>query len=207
MVSMPGHLGRSRHRCCGHRECGRSNFDGCRAAAAEQCFHECDCTTDVGAATQPFLPRVCVLLQALSERTTCAEDQCLDGSLCQPKLSRDLAVCEPLPLPQKNRAPLVLRHRFEDVLQADQLVTDLLASGDDFLEDLEVVRCLDLAAAPGGAPAGEAHVVRDLEQPGGFELGDDPARESAEGVHERRLDGVLRLLTRAELMEAVAVDL
>src|SRR6266567_1654821 len=134
-MSVPGHLSRGCHRGCRHRDCGR-NFDGCRAAAAEQCFHECDCTTDVGAATQPFLPRVCVLLQALSERTTCAEDQCLDGSLSKPKLRRDLAVCEPLTLPQKDCAPLVLRHRLEDVLQADQLVGDLLAPGDDFLEDL-----------------------------------------------------------------------
>ena len=49
--------------------------------------------------------------------------------------------------------------------------------------------------------------MRDLEQPGGFELGDDPPREPAEGVHERRLDGVLSLLTRAKLVVAVAEDL
>src|SRR6266566_6111711 len=156
---------------------------------------------------QPSLPRVCVLLQALSERTTCAEDQRLDRGRGEPNLGRVLAVCEPLPLPQKNRAPLVLRHLLEDILQADQLVGDLFTSGDDFLEHLEVVRCLDLATAPRGAPPREAHVVRDLEQPGGFELGDDPTREPAEGIHERRLDGVLRLLARAELVEAVAEDL
>src|SRR2546428_13212504 len=117
---------------------------------------------------------------------------CRDGCLVNPNRGITLAYWYPLPLPQKNRAPLVLRHLLEDVLQADQLVTDLLASRDDFLEHLEVVRCLDLAAAPGGAPAREAHVVRDLEQPGGFELGDDPARRPPEGVHERLLDAVLR---------------
>src|SRR4029079_12490967 len=33
------------------------------------------------------------------------------------------------------------------------------------------------------------------------------ARQPAECIHERRLDGVLRLLTRTELVQAVAEDL
>ena len=82
-----------------------------------------------------------------------------------------------------------------------------ITTWDDFLQDLEVVRGLDLPTAPGGAPPGEADVVRDLEEPGGLELGNDPAREPAEGVHEGRLDGVLGLLSRAQLVHAVAEDL
>ncbi len=188
-------------------ECRRRDLDGGRAAAAEQRFRASDCATDVGAAAQPPLPRVSVLLQALSERATCAEDQRLDRSLREPELGRDFAIGESLPLPQKNRAPLVLGHLLEHVLERDQLVRDLLASGNDLLEHLEVVRRLDLASTPGGASAREAHVVGDLEQPGRLELGDDSPREAAEGVHEGRLDGVLRLLARPELVQAVAVDL
>ena len=191
----------------GNGERRRGNFDGGRAAAAEQRLRESDCATDVGAAAQPSLPRVRVLLQALSERATCAEDQRLDRGLRKPELGRDLAVRESLPLTQKNRAPLILGHLLEHVLQPDQLVGDVLAPRNDLLQNLEVVRRLDLPAAPGGAPAREAHVVRDLEEPGGLELGDDPALQTAEGVHERRLEGVLGLLARAQLVQAVAVDL
>src|SRR5206468_11556974 len=42
---------------------------------------------------------------------------------------------------------------------------------------------------------------------GRLELGDDTAPEPAEGVQEGALDGVLGLLARAELVQAVAKDL
>jgi hypothetical protein len=189
-----GDLRRGCDRGRADRERGRGNLDGGRAAAAEQRLDASDCAADVGAATQPPLPRVGILLQALSESTTCAEDQRLDRSLGEPQLGRDFSIGEALPFPQQDGSALVLRHLLEDVLQADELVADRLATGDDLLENLEVVRRLDLAAPPGRAAAREAHVVGDLEEPGGLELGHDAARETAEGVHERRLDGVLRLL-------------
>ena len=50
-------------------------------------------------------------------------------------------------------------------------------------------------------------MLGDLVEPGRLELRDDAALECAEGVQERRLDGVLGLLARAELVEAVAEDL
>ena len=129
-----------RHRRGRDRECGRRDFDGCRAAAAEQRFHASEYATDVGAATQPSLPRVRVLLQALSECASCAEDQCLDGALGQAKLGRDLVVGEPLPLALLNRAALGFRHPLDDVLEADELVRCVVRTCDDLLQDLEVVR-------------------------------------------------------------------
>src|SRR5204863_2362219 len=51
------------------------------------------------------------------------------------------------------------------------------------------------------------NVVRNLEEPGRLELGDDAALQTAERVHERRLNRVLGLLARAELVQAVPVDL
>src|SRR5439155_22299945 len=167
-----------------------------------------DCATDVGAAAQPPLPRVRILLQALSECAGCEEDQRLDRCLVESQLGRDFPIGEALPFPQQDGAALVLRHLLEHVLQTDELVAHrLVATRDDFLENLEVVRRLDPAAPPRRAAAREAHVVGDLEEPGGLELGDDAPRQAAECVHERRLDGVLRLLARAELVQAVAEDL
>ncbi len=63
------------------------------------------------------------------------------------------------------------------------------------------------AAAPRGAAAREADVLGDLEQPGRLGLGHDAATECAERVHVRRLDRVLSLFARAELMQAVALEL
>ena len=58
-----------------------------------------------------------------------------------------------------------------------------------------------------GAVAGEADVLGDLEQPGRLGLRHDTAAQAAERVQERVLDRVLGLLARAELVQAVAVDL
>src|SRR6476646_11226492 len=142
----------------------------------------------VSATAQPLLPRNRVLLQALSQSAASAEDQGLYGGLRETQLGGDLAVRQSLPLAQQDRAPLVLRHFLEDVLQADELVRDLLAAGHHVLQHLEVVRCLDAPAPPGRTPARQAHVVRNLEQPGRLELRDDAALQTAERVHERRLD-------------------
>src|SRR5262249_24523087 len=84
---------------------------------------------------------------------------------------------------------------------------DPLARGNDLLQHLEVVRRLDPSTPPRRAPARQADVVRDLEQPRRLDLGDDAALQATERVHERRLDGVFGLLARAELVQAVAEDL
>src|SRR5205085_11418897 len=97
-------------------------LDSGRAAAADERLHASDAAAHVGATAQPLLPRVRVLLQALSQSAACAEDQGLYGGLGETQLSGNLAVRQTLPLTQQNRAPLVLRHLFEDILQADQLI-------------------------------------------------------------------------------------
>ena len=79
--------------------------------------------------------------------------------------------------------------------------------GRQLLDDIEVGRRLDPAAAPRGAAAREADVVGDLEEPRRLELRHDAALDPAERVQERALDGVLGLLPRAELVQAVAEDL
>src|SRR5207245_3751531 len=108
------------------------------------------------------LPRVRILLQALSESATCAEDQRLDCSLAEAKLGRDFSIGESLPLPQENGAALVFGHLLEHVLQTDELVADgLVATGDDFLEDLVVSRRLQPAAPPRALTGREAHVAGD----------------------------------------------
>jgi len=53
----------------------------------------------------------------------------------------------------------------------------------------------------------EADVVRDLEQPRELGLGRDAALERAMRVQERRLERVLGLVARAELVDAEAEDL
>ena len=147
------------------------------------------------------------LLQALRERAPGAEDERLDSGLRDLELGGHLAIGEALPLPQQDRAALLLRHRRECVLDPDQLVSLAARARDDLLDHLKVARALDLAAAPRRAPSRETHVLGDLEQPRGLGLRHDAAAERSERVHERRLDGVLRLLARAELVLAVAQDL
>src|SRR6185312_10048360 len=76
---------------------GRSQFDSGRAAAAEERLRASDRATYVSTATQPLLPRVRVLLQALSESAASAEDEGLYGGLRETQLVGDLAVRQPLP--------------------------------------------------------------------------------------------------------------
>ena len=80
-------------------------------------------------------------------------------------------------------------------------------AGRQLLDDLEVGRRLDAAAAPRRAAARQADVVGDLEEPRRLELGHDAALDAAERVQERALHRVLGLLARAELVQAVAEDL
>ena len=147
------------------------------------------------------------LLEPCGERAAGAEDQRLDGRLGDLELLGDLAIGEPLPLAQQDRAALLLGHRRERILDSDQLVVLPARAGNDLLDDLEVARALDPAATPRRAAAREADVLGDLEQPGRLGLGHDAASERAERVHVRRLDRVLCLFARAELMQAVALEL
>ena len=147
------------------------------------------------------------LLEPARERAARAEDQRLDGGLRELELLRDLAVREALPLAQQDRAALALGHLLEHVLEADQLVGAPRRRRGQLLDHLEVGRRLDAAAPPARAAAREADVVGDLEEPRRLELRHDAALDPAERVQERALDGVLRLLPRAELVQAVAEDL
>src|SRR4029450_5073014 len=66
---------------------------------------------------------------------------------------------------------------------------------------------LPVPAPPRRPAAGEADVVRNLEQPRGLLLRHDAAPNAAERVQERALHRILGLLARAELVQAVAEDL
>jgi hypothetical protein len=141
------------------------------------------------------------------ERAPGPEDERLDRRLRQLELLGDLAIRQALPLAQEDRAALAVGHPLEHVLEPHQLVRSRRGGGRQLLHDLEVGRRLDPSAPPGRAPAGEADVVSDLEEPGRFLLRDDTAAKAPEGVEERALDRVLGLLAGAELVEAVAEDL
>src|SRR5919197_4573342 len=190
------------------RDDGR-DLDRGRASSPDERLEESERAADVGGTAKPLPPAALgrSLLQTGGQRTPRAKDQRLDRRLRELQLVGDLAVREPLPLAQENRTALALGHVLQHVLEPDQLVRDLLLRRHDLLQHLHVVRRLDPPPPPGRAPPREADVVGDLEHPGLLDFGDDPAREAAEGVHERRLDGVLGLLARTELVEAVAEDL
>jgi hypothetical protein len=51
-----------------------------------------------------------------------------------------------------------------------------------------------------------AHVLRDLEQPRQLVLRDNAASEPALRIHEGRLHGILRVLSRAEPAQTEAED-
>ena len=146
-------------------------------------------------------------LQTGCKRAPRAKDQRLDSRLRHVELSGDLAVRQSLPLAEQDRAALRLGHRLQGVLQPDELVAALLTRRYDLLQHLEVVRRLDPPAPTRRPPPRQTDVVRDLEEPCGFDLRHDPATQRAECVHERRLNGVLSLFARAEVMQAIAEDL
>ena len=170
-----------------------------------------DETPRVGAATDAAAERLALgrveRLETLRQRAAGAEDERLDRGLGQLHLLGDLAVREALPLAQQDRAALALRHLLQHALEPDELVAVVLPGRDDVLQQLEVARRLDPAAPERGAVPREADVLGDLEQPRRLGLRDDAALERAERVQERRLDCVLRLLPRAELRVAEAVQL
>jgi hypothetical protein len=151
--------------------------------------------------------RLRLLGEAGGQGATCPEEEGLDGGLREAELLGDLLVGEALPLAEEQRAPLLLGHLAERLGQPDQLVRVRLARGEDVLDRIEIARRLDAAAPRGGALAGQADVLRDLVQPRRLELRVDAALVAAEGVQERRLDRVLRLLPVPELVEAVREDL
>ena len=114
-----------------------------------------------------------------------------------------------MPLAQENGAPLVLRHLLERRVEAHELerVAGRAVGGYDLLQQLEIVGRLEPQTLAGRRAARDADVLRDLVEPRLLELRRRAALEPAECVQERRLDGVFRLLARAELMQAVRVDL
>src|SRR3954449_576964 len=89
---------------------GRRDLDG-RAAADEPALRRGEEVAERagGARGPPTLLQLHRLLEALGERTACAEDQRLDGRLRHLELVRDLAVREPLPLAEEARGTLFLR--------------------------------------------------------------------------------------------------
>jgi hypothetical protein len=129
---------------------GGDDLDRRCSPTAEQGLYERHQTTEVRAAAQALPPRPAGrrLLKPGGEGATGAEDQGLDRGLRHIELVGHLAIREALPLAQQDRPALVLGHLLEHVLEADQLVGDPLLRGDDLLEDLQVVRRLDAAAAP-----------------------------------------------------------
>ena len=193
-----------------HRDGCRCRLDGC--APCEQRLErggeraDVECVQGAAEALALRLDQV-RLLEPLRQRAASAEDQRLDGRLGDFELLGDLAIREPLPFAQQDRATLLLRHAGERVLDPDQLVVLPARAWDDLLDHLEVARALDPAATPRRAATREADVLGDLEQPRRLGLGHDAAAERAERVHVRRLDGVLSLLARAELVQAVALEL
>ena len=189
-----------------HGDRGRDGLD--RGAGREERLQQRDHRAGVGGLAHPLpAARLRLVLEPLRERPARAEDQRLDGGLAEVHLLRDLAVREPLPLAQQDRAALALGHPGERLLEPDQIVLAALGRRGHVLDRLQVTRRLDAAAPERGAVAGEADVLGDLEQPRRLGLRHDAAAQPAERVQERVLDRVLRLLARAELVQAVAVDL
>src|SRR5439155_5695566 len=140
------------------------------------------------------------------ERAPRAEEQRLDSAFGQAELLRDLAVREALPLAEEDRPLLVRRQLGERVGETRQLVVRPLRRGREPRHPVRVLHELPLVAAPGRALPLAADVLGDLEQPGRLRPRHDALAQPAEGVHERVLDGVLRLLAARQPAEAVAED-
>ena len=201
------HRGRRDDRGRRHRGDRRCDLD---AAGEEQRLEDRDDRAKVARAET--LPSTCRLGRRLvaepgRERTTCPEEQCLDGSLREIELVADLLVRQALPFPQEERPALLFRHRIERLGEPNQLVRVDLGRGDEVLHRLEVARRLDLAPPRGRALPRQTDVLGDLVEPRRLELGIDAALEAPEGVQERRLGRVLGLLAIAQLMQAIRVDL
>ena len=112
-----------------------------------------------------------------------------------------------MPLAHQQRAAQVGRHVGECVIEAEQLVGVRRVRRGALSEQIQIGRGLHTRAAGRAEPARQAHVVRDLVEPGSLELGDDTLSERRAYPQERVLDGVLGLLARTQLADAVPQDL
>jgi hypothetical protein len=111
-----------------------------------------------------------------------------------------------LPLPHEQGTPQIGRHVRECVVEAEEFVRVGRVSRGAFAEQVDVGRRLDAAASARAQPLRHAHVVGDLVEPGRFELRDDALAHCRRDPQERVLDGVLGLLARSKLADAVAED-
>ena len=147
------------------------------------------------------------LLEPARERAPRAEDQRLDGGLRELELLGDLAVGEPC-----HSRSRIARRWFSGICSR----TSCRPISSSARRDGAGVSSSTTSKSVGDsirprrqrrAAAREADVVRDLEEPRRLELRHDAALDPAERVQEGALDGVLGLLARAELVQAVAEDL
>src|SRR5919198_1955671 len=106
------------------------------------------------------------LVELAGQRAARSEDQGLDRRLGQLELLGDLAVRQPLPLAQQDRALLVGRQPRERVGEPRQLVVCGDGRGSKARETLRIMNRLNPAPPPGRAPALAAYVLGDLEEPG-----------------------------------------
>jgi hypothetical protein len=170
--------------------------------AAQERLAPCDQRAQV----EPAQDAAARAIELPSQRAARTEEQGLDRRLGRLELSRDLAVREPLPFAQEDRAPLVRRQLGERVGQALELV--VLVHGRRYgVAHLAVVRDeLDAATPPGRTPAFVADVLGDLVEPRCLGVRHDSGAQAAVGVQEGVLNGILGLLARREAPAAVAED-
>lgn len=135
-----------------------------------------------------------------------AEDQCFDSRLRHAEVFGDLGVGQAFPLPEQEGPAQVRRHLRQRVAEADQLVVLAVDIGDTLVYLLEVGRVLEPRAPRARDRARYADVLCDLEEPCALGVGNHPLAQRAVRTEERALDGVLRLLTRAQSREAKPID-
>src|SRR5439155_25621425 len=124
----------------------------------------------------------------------------------RPGLRCDLAIGEALPLAQQDDRAVSLGHPLQCFGQLRRLAGRVLRRRDDVLERVEVPDGFDATAPPRALTPRATDVLRDLEEPGRFELRANPAAQATVRVQEGRLHRVLRLFAVAEQPEAVAED-
>ena len=143
----------------------------------------------------------------LREGAPSAEQQRLDCGDRYAELRTDLRVRQSLPLTQQQSTPLALGNPRQGAGElADREIFLAFGARDDILEQIQVAHLLDAAATPRRRPAVAADVLRDLEEPRQLELRHDASAKSLLRVQEGLLDGVLRILPRAEQAQAIAED-
>ena len=147
-----------------------------------------------------------LLLQQGGEGAAAPEDQRLRVREADVEVRGDLFVGEPAPVAEEHGPPLLLGELRERVLEPDQLVAVALPRR-RALEIDGVADELEASPASGRRVPRQADVTRDPEQPGELDGRDDATPEAPDGVEERGLDGVLRVLAATEPGEAVGEDL